>query len=211
MPDRTPPDATGTPLDAAASALGISPDAARKRLERGTLRGEKRHGRWYVELASAPPPDAVSESTGRHPTGQADAGRTPPDAVSGPVRELIDHLKSENEYLRDQLDHSRRDLAAERERFDVIHREALSRIEALTAGQDAPGTAPNNRGEAIGPNPMPDASPENARPGATGDATGAAETGESHRESIGPPAWRRADEGHELGPDRDAATTARPW
>ena len=88
---------------------------------------------------------------------------------------------------------------------------AQERLRALGTGQDAPETTPNNRGEAIGPTPMPDASPENARPGATGEATGAAETSESHRESIGPPAWRRADEGHELGPDRDAATTARPW
>ncbi|MDP9473851.1 MAG: hypothetical protein M3Q71_24855, partial [Chloroflexota bacterium] len=60
MPDTswTPPgrhapdgsDAGWTDLAAAAARLGISPDATRKRLERGTLRGEKRAGRWLVWL-----------------------------------------------------------------------------------------------------------------------------------------------------------------
>ncbi len=49
---RTPPDAAPLSLADAAVRLGISPDAARKRLERGTLRGEKRNGRWLVSLDS---------------------------------------------------------------------------------------------------------------------------------------------------------------
>lgn len=136
------PDAAWTPLDAAAARLGISPDAVRKRLERGTLTGEKRGGRWFVWLDAPDGPDA---EPGRHPSGQPDATRTPPDAVPETARELIDHLKDENAFLRDQLDQSRRELAAERERFDVIHREALQRIEALTAGPDtdrSPATSP---------------------------------------------------------------------
>jgi hypothetical protein len=104
--------------------------------------------------------------------------------------ETIDRLDAEVAYLRDQLDMSRRELAAERERFDVIHREALSRIEALTAGETA-------RPQDIG-------SVENVAPGATGEAV---RDTESEREPppdpIGPPAWRRAEEGHELGPDRE--------
>lgn len=44
--------------------------------------------------------------------------------------------------LREQLAERSRELAAERERFDVLHREALARIPALGAGQDAPQAAP---------------------------------------------------------------------
>lgn len=63
---RTPPDATALSLSDAAVRLGISPDAARKRLERGTLRGVKNHGRWVVYLepdAVVHEADAVSDAT----------------------------------------------------------------------------------------------------------------------------------------------------
>ena len=116
------PDATWTPLDAAAAVLGISPDAARKRLERGTLAGEKRDGRWFVRVDA---PDAMSGQS----TGQ-------PDAISDTARELVDQLKSENAFLREQLDQRSRELAAERERADILHREALGQIQALTTGDD---------------------------------------------------------------------------
>ena len=55
-----PPDAEMVTLAEAAVRLGISPDAARKRLERGTLHGEKRGGRWRVFLG----PDAEVRRTG---------------------------------------------------------------------------------------------------------------------------------------------------
>jgi hypothetical protein len=135
MRDTTKQDAVWTPLDAAAGRLGISPDATRKRIERGSLTGEKRSGRWYVQL---PDPDASPDAAKPDDSGQPDATRTPLDAVPDMTRELIDQLRSENQFLRDQLDHSRRELSAERERFDVIHREALQRIEALSPGSRGP-------------------------------------------------------------------------
>ena len=153
---RTPPgrqhpdgaDAGWTDLSAAAARLGISPDATRKRLERGTLRGEKRSGRWSVWLpdldrqpdtpdAAWTPPDATEPDA----SGQSDATRTPPDAAPDTARELIDHLKAENDYLREELAQRSRELAAERERFDVLHREALGRIPALSTGD-----RPDDRG-----------------------------------------------------------------
>jgi hypothetical protein len=130
------PDATWTPLDAAAARLGISPDAARKRLERGTLRGEKRGGRWHVFLDNL---DAMSGQNGRHLSGQQDATQdavwTLSDATADMAWELIDQLKSENEYLRAQLAERSRELAAERERSDVLQQLALSRIPAVGAGE----------------------------------------------------------------------------
>jgi hypothetical protein len=87
------------------------------------------------------------------PPDTPDAARTPADAAPNAARELIDHLKAENDYLRDQLDQRSRELAAERERFDVLHREALGRIPALGAGQDAPvaARAPQHGAQAIEP------------------------------------------------------------
>jgi DNA-directed RNA polymerase specialized sigma24 family protein len=37
-------------IEAAAAHLGISPDAVRKRLQRGTLAGRKIRGRWLIIL-----------------------------------------------------------------------------------------------------------------------------------------------------------------
>ncbi len=65
--------------------------------------------------------------------------------MASTTRELIGQLKEENAYLRDQLDQRSRELAAERERFDVLHREALARIPALGAGQDTPQASPTPR------------------------------------------------------------------
>lgn len=129
MPPR--PDTDWTPLDAAAKALGISPDATRKRIERGTLPGEKQGGRWFVAT------EALAAGPHKHDTpasGQQDAIRTPPDVGPDSLRELVDHLKEENEFLRSQLDKRSQELADERERSDVLHREAFARIEALTTG-----------------------------------------------------------------------------
>ena len=101
---RTPPDATPLTLADAAVRPGISPDAARKRLERGTLHGEKRAGRWLVYLE----PDATVDAA--HDAGlsavtdsdrTADAGRTPPDAAvdMAPLAELIGWLTRDNQEL----------------------------------------------------------------------------------------------------------------
>ena len=79
-----------------------------------------------------------------------------------PANALVDHLRDEVKFLRSQLadtqaalDQRSWELAAERERFDVLHREALTRIPALGAGQDAPVAAPT---------PQQEAEPANAAP-----------------------------------------------
>jgi len=66
----------------AADRLGISKDAVRKRLERGTLAGEKdKSGRWQVFLSS-------------HKSDQS-------EFVS---RELYEQVKNERDYLRQELE-----------------------------------------------------------------------------------------------------------
>ncbi len=140
---RTPPDATPLTLADAAVRVGISPDATRKRLERGTLRGEKRQGRWLVWL----PPDA---------------GRTPQDAAPdlAPLAELIDRLTRDNQ-----------ELAAATALWEERARFLGERLQAPEAGPIAgePTDAPQERD----PGPVRDVAGVRAseRSGASGAAT----------------------------------------
>jgi hypothetical protein len=114
---------TTIPLAEAALRLGITAEAVRKRIQRGKLDGHKTDDGWLVVWTG---PDNRPESV---PTAiQGDA------PLVAALRGHVAALEADVAYLREQLDHSRRELAAERERFDVIHRAALGRIEALTAG-----------------------------------------------------------------------------
>jgi hypothetical protein len=144
------------PAAEAARRLGITPDAVRARINRGTLAGEKRGAQWWVHL----PTDRIPTEP---PTGvQPDATGTRPDTD----RPLVEQLRSENAYLRVELSARSRELAAERERADVLMREALGRIEALTAGpvtdvdEDVPQRAQDGPHEAI----IADVDPKAAAP-----------------------------------------------
>ena len=102
---RTPPDAGPLSLADAAVRLGISPDAARKRLERGTLRGEKRDGRWLVYLH----PDAAAstvQDVDRTPVDTVVSRDRPPDATADAgavqvLRELLAEERRTSDALRD--------------------------------------------------------------------------------------------------------------
>ncbi len=140
--------------------LGLSTDAVRKRLQRGTIPGEKIGDTWRVFLetnaadgATGPRPDMSSHRLDSHRT------RPEPDrtAAAGPDP-LVGTLREEVAYLREQLAERSRELAAERERFDVLHREALARIPALGAGRDAPSAAPQPQRDAGSANVDPNAS-----------------------------------------------------
>jgi hypothetical protein len=130
--ERQATDSTPTVTVAeAARRLGLSPDAVRGRLQRGTLAGEKIAGVWHVAGAALPPDTAP---TG-HPTGKRqDTTGHRQDADRPPDSALVVHLQSENAHLRAELSARSQELAAEREWGDVLMREALGRIEALTAG-----------------------------------------------------------------------------
>jgi len=85
-----------------------------------------------------------------------------PTGIIAAKDETIARLDADVAYLREQLEHRaqeaeqlRRDQAAERERFDVIHREALQRIEALTAGEVRPEAERNSDGTPDGPSDAP--------------------------------------------------------
>jgi len=147
-----PPDApshtdvphTGIPVPDAAHLLGISENAVRARLRRGTLVGVKHDTSWYVLLRDTDVP-TVTPSTKRD--GPPDAPRHVPSHTD--VHEqLIDELRRDKIFLQEQLDRALRQLEAERQRADVL--------QALGSG-----TTSDTTSEAVG-------SPERDDPGPTG-------------------------------------------
>jgi hypothetical protein len=71
------------PLTEAAKVLGITREAARKRVQRGTLHGWKENGCWIIELDDTA--DAVEDDQG------------------GQVAEIVGVLRDENKRLWDEL------------------------------------------------------------------------------------------------------------
>ncbi len=90
-------DATVTVIDAA-RILGVSTDAVRARLRRGTLEGEKIEGEWHVRL----PHRQDADRTSAEPTGtQQDSDRTPTVVDLTPLTELIERQAKELADLRE--------------------------------------------------------------------------------------------------------------
>jgi hypothetical protein len=142
MTDPTPsgqhPDTVLTPLDIAATRLGISQEAVRKRIERGKLPGEKHAGRWHAWL---PRPDEdtaqAAEPSGQHP----DSGRTDPDSVRTGEPALIEHLQAQVTFLQEQL---RERTTAEAELRRLVAQAQNLAIPATTL--DAPESRPGAPG-----------------------------------------------------------------
>jgi hypothetical protein len=147
----------------AAERLGISADTVRRRLKRGELAGEQHPTAqgftWLVAMPAgsgvgapdtasvqAPAPNVQPASSGEGTTvaelwraleeeGKATAAAKDEtiSRLAAEVAYLRERENTEIAFLREQLDQRSRELAAERERFDVIQQLALQRIEALTA------------------------------------------------------------------------------
>lgn len=125
----------------AAQILGITPDAVRARIRRGTMPSERIDGHLYVFLPTADLPDTTPTER------QHDTDTTRHDSDQSI---LIAHMEGEIAYLRSELAKRSDELARERERGDVLQREALARIEALTAG-NTPTDAPAPPGATFAP------------------------------------------------------------
>ncbi len=160
----------------AAEVLGISKDAVRMRVRRGTLSYEKgEDGLVYVFL------DPTADATG-NATTNADRDAVPP---GGPSRELVEEMRGRIEDLREQL-------AAERE----AHREArriiaglVQRVPELEAHSGIPERPTETR--ARGSPLRADEGPEGAAPT---QGPGGPEAGVGRPEgtaSRGVPWWRR--------------------
>ncbi len=86
--ERQDSDAELVPIAEAAARLGISPEATRKRIQRGTLPGRKVAGAWYVDAKAVPAEPAGPLAT--PPSGRPDAVPTSlagrPDDADGTVQ-----------------------------------------------------------------------------------------------------------------------------
>jgi hypothetical protein len=134
------PNEIPLPVPEAAEALGISPEAVRNRLSRGTLRSEKRGGRVFVLIDR----DMV-RPTERH------TGDTPNDTTG-----LIDALRQQIASLERQLEvaneanrEHRRIIAGLVQRIPELEAPQEPRDEPQTPRQDAGGV--EDRGEASEP------------------------------------------------------------
>jgi len=133
--DQPGSDRSAVTVAEAAILLGLSTDAVRSRLNRGTLDGRKDAGGWVVLL---PRPSATVDQpspTGQQPSATGHRPGTDRDLIAA-KDETIGALRSEVEHLRAELATRTDDL----QRRDVLLREALGRIPALGAGQDAPSS-----------------------------------------------------------------------
>jgi hypothetical protein len=122
--------------------MGVSKDAVRMRVKRGTLRSEKgEDGRVYVWVNVTPDADP----NGVHPEGKVD-----------PCRELIEELRDRVRSLEESNRENRRIIAA-----------LTQRIPAIEAPEDA-SESPESPAPSVRPLPRPPASarsPQNAAPG----------------------------------------------
>ena len=132
--DQTPPERIRMTVPEAATRLGISAEAVRARIHRGTLEHTKEEGTVYVLLAR-------HDDTRTHYDGERaphnDDARTHHNAVILP--EVVRRLEYHNADLRDQIENLQRELEVrndELRRKDHLLAAALERIPAIEAPQE---------------------------------------------------------------------------
>jgi len=76
-------------ISTAAAQMGITPEAVRKRIARGTLRATKQEGRWHVDIG-----EATRQDTGKD-TGQDDH----PNDKDRLIQALTDELTSRRQEI----------------------------------------------------------------------------------------------------------------
>jgi len=164
------------PMTEAARRLGVSVDTVKRRLKRGDLTGEQlptpQGFTWLIAMpigsgSADTPPNQTHDAERPTDDGTATAElwrllEEERAEVVAAKDAMITRLVDEVAYLRErfdqrglELEQRSRELAAERERADVIQQLALQRIEALTATvseqrEDPPTVAPEAPGTTDG-------------------------------------------------------------
>jgi predicted ArsR family transcriptional regulator len=153
----------------ASEILGVTVEAVRGRIKRGTLEHERHSGTVYVLL------HADQMSTGHQPDDDQPSGQQRPDAAG----ELLEELRDRLSYLERMLEEERVARTEERRRHDTLMAQLMQRIPELEA--------PSERSEAR-------ESPESSGPSETPtDAPGGAQepTERSQTRTQPPPWWRK--------------------
>jgi hypothetical protein len=152
-------DRIGLPVPEASTRLGVTPDAIRARLHRGTLDGEKAAGQWvvYLPTETALPRTRLQRDADSPPTGpQLDAavGRQERDRA-GPVTPSGVDLSPLAELIERQGDEIRR-LAEASLVWQTRALQAEAKLLALGAGDDsamaesfAPGDGAADAGDGV--------------------------------------------------------------
>ncbi len=133
------PTTRRVPVEEAAKILGITANAVRKRIERGTLRSEREGDTRYVLLTTDMPRHAVN---------------MPPSMPGGQIL-MVERLESEVAFLRDLLRGRDEELRREREareeaerRHDTIIMRMAERIPELEAQPEIRGVREESVGKA---------------------------------------------------------------
>jgi hypothetical protein len=128
----------------AAEILGITPDAVRSRLRRGTLKRSTERGEDGEVLVVMPGPRNGDQSIDQSETvadqsSDQSSDQSATDRDASPTVALVKHMESEIDHLREQLDKERE---ANRENRRLLAA-ALERIPAIEAGdeRESPVTA----------------------------------------------------------------------
>jgi hypothetical protein len=127
-----PPGTTAIPIHEAAARLGISLDAARKRLVRGTLPGERTPTGWAVYWT-----ELDTQQDGSAPPGAP----VPDAALVAELRARIVSLQDETRYLRQTLDGELERHAEEIRRRDHLIAGLIERVPELPATIESPGAS----------------------------------------------------------------------
>jgi hypothetical protein len=137
--DRPTTDQATTPipltLEEAAIELGITVNAVRQRIKRGTLVGIKTEAGWLVDMVATnhqPTTDRPSTSATDQPTNQA---RRPTDhQPTSDLAPLVSHIAT----LEDQVQR----LTEASTMWQIRARQAEEQLKVLTAGETPPETSP---------------------------------------------------------------------
>jgi excisionase family DNA binding protein len=134
MSDSNSPPIRAT-IEEAARLLGVTGNAVRKRIERGTLRSEKANGTRYVLLDDGMPDMSrrVTDETSGMPHDITSLGHGIPAA-------FVDSLQDQIEYLREQLD-KEREANRENRRLLAAALERIPELEASSEPRESPETA----------------------------------------------------------------------
>jgi hypothetical protein len=142
IPNGTPPGNRDTPIDIsrytvpeAAQALGISPEAVRNRLSRGSLKSIKEKGSVYVLLS-----DDMVQSTGDTSHDRSRYTTDTPHDISGEIAGILSAKDETIRVLKEQLD-AEREANRENRRIIAGLVQRVPELEPASEPQESPETA----------------------------------------------------------------------